>query len=107
MQRNHTWPIVVQDQKGRYIYLTSERWDHALDHPGMDEGILEQLLETIRKGSRKQDRYDSAKFKYIYRFENLPLDYTHVVVVVKFGWQMESPQTDSNFVLTAYLVEKW
>ncbi len=65
MQRNRTWPIFVRDQKERSICLAQERWDHALDHPGMYEGLLDQVLETLRKGNRRQDSYDPAKFKYI------------------------------------------
>lgn len=97
-----TWPIYVQDRKENKIYLTEERWEHALDHPGMHE----DLLETLRKGERKQDIYDSAKFKYNHEFSNLPLSYTHLVVVVKFGWK-GIPEAPNNFVLTAYLIEKW
>jgi len=32
------------------------------------------------------------------------MNYTHVVVVVKFGWRESQV---NNFVLTAYLVERW
>ena len=105
MQRNRTWPIFVQDQRERVIYLTHERWEHALDHPGMHEGLLDQVLETIRKGKRRQDPYSPAKFKYAHGFLNLPMNYTHIVVVVRFGWQGD-PSTVNNFILTAYLIEK-
>jgi hypothetical protein len=73
----------------------------------MDEVLLDQVLETLRKGKRKQGGYDPAKFKYIHPFFDLPMDYTHLVVVVKFGWQTEPPYSANNFVLTAYLVERW
>ncbi len=65
-QNNHAWPIFVQDRQGHAIYLTWERWEHALGHPGMDEGLLESVLETLRQGRRKQDPYDAAKHKYLY-----------------------------------------
>ncbi len=107
MQHSRTWPIFVRDRKGYAIYLTLERWEHALDHPGMHEGLLDQVLETLRKGRRKQDHYDPTKFKYTRGLLNLPMSYTHIVVVVKFGWQEEEPITANNFVLTAYLVERW
>ncbi len=73
----------------------------------MAEGLLDQVLETLRKGKRTQDPYDSTKFKYIHSFQSLPLDYTHIVVVVKFAWQATDPHVANNFVLTAYLVERW
>lgn len=106
MENEQSWPIFVQDRGERQIYLTRERWDHALDHPGMGEYLLDCALETLRKGSRKQDPYDPGKFKYIHECKDLPASYTDMVVVVKFGWQ-GSPSKPNNFVLTAYLVERW
>ncbi len=35
VQNNHAWPLFVQDHQGHSIYLTWERWEHALGHPGM------------------------------------------------------------------------
>lgn len=102
----YSWPIFVQDWQGHTIYLTWERWQHVLDHPGMDEGLLEPVLETLRKGRRKQDTYDPAKYKYLYKFPDLPMLYTHIVVVVKFGWR-DAETEANNFVLTAYLIEKF
>ena len=106
LQQNGSWPIFVQDRWGHPIYLTWERWEHALGHPGMHEGLLEQVLETLRKGGRKQDKYNQTKFKYTDYFPALPMNYTHVEMVVKFGWQ-GIPAAANNFVLTAYLIEKW
>ncbi|MEA3339149.1 MAG: hypothetical protein U9R15_04205 [Chloroflexota bacterium] len=103
---DYSWPIFVQDRRGREIYLTWERWEHALEHPGMCEELLDWLLEALRKSRRKQDPYDPTKFKYTCRVPDLPMSYTHIVVVVKFGWQVNSSETN-NFVLTAYLIEKW
>ena len=105
-QHSRAWPIFVQDREGHQIYLTQERWEHALDHPGMHEGLLESVLETLQQGRRKQDPYDPAKFKYTLGFASLPSPYTHIVVVVKCGWQGASAEAN-NFVLTAYLVERW
>ena len=69
-------------------------------------GSFESILETVRQGRRRQDAYDTAKYKYIYEFPDLPLPYTHIAVVVKFGWR-DSPAEVNNFVLTAYLIEKF
>jgi len=100
------WPIFVFDREGRQVYLTRERWEHALYHPGMHEALLESVLDTLRQGRCKQDAYDPAKFKHTLGFSNLPSPYTHIVVVVKRGWQGD-PTEANNFVLTAYLIEKW
>jgi hypothetical protein len=101
------WPIFVQDRRGRTIYLTEERWDHALDHPGMHEGLLDAVLLTIRAGRRKQDKFEPNKYKYSRPFDDLPLEYTHIVVVIKFGLTSDELPQENNFVLTAYLVHKW
>ena len=86
--------------------LTTTAFNGGLSHPGMHESLLEAVLETLRQGRRRQDAYDAAKYKYLYEFPNLPIPYTHIVVVVKFGWR-DSPAEVNNFVLTAYLIEKF
>ncbi len=100
----NAWPIFVRDRDGRRIYLTTERWEHSLEHPGMTESILKYVLAALRSGRRRQDRFDPTKFFYKKGFVDLPLGRTHVVVVVKFGRQPDDPTTANNFVLTAYLV---
>jgi len=44
------WPIFVRDKRGREIYLTRERWEYALDHPGMTERLLDSTLLTLKVG---------------------------------------------------------
>lgn len=105
-QQADFWRIFVEDRRGNRVYLTSERREHALGHPGMDEGLLEAVFETVRKGDRQQDRYAPTKYKYVHAFDTLSAPYTHMVVVVRFGWQGDSVEVN-NFVLTAYLIEKW
>jgi hypothetical protein len=103
---DYSWPIIIQDRDAHQIYLTYEGWDHALGHPGMDNELLDFVLATLHKGGRKQDAFDRTKYKYTLELPDLPMPYTHVVVVVKFGWRGSPPEAN-NFVLTAYLVEKW
>ena len=101
------WPSFVKDRHGREIYLTEERWRHALDHPGMGERLLNSVLLTLKVGSRKQEALDPSKYKYRRRFEDLPEDYTHIVVVVKFGIDSVDSSKENSFVLTAYLVKEY
>ena len=101
-----SWPITVTDRRGHFIYMTFERWEHALGHPAMHAGLLGAIVETIREGSRRQDKYVPAKFIYTHEFFDLPEPYTHFVVIVKMGWTGDPPETN-NFVLTAYLIQKW
>lgn len=41
---------------------------------------------------------EPEKYKYVKRFDNLPMGHTHLVIAVKI--------IRNNFVLTAYRVEK-
>ena len=43
------------------------------------------MLETIRKGVRRQDAIEPEKYKCVRKFSDLPLDYTHLVAVVKMA----------------------
>ena len=104
---NRLWPIRVTDRRGHFIYLTQERWDHALGHPGMSHDLLEILLETIRVGRRRQDKYHADKTIYALESFDLPDPYTHMVAIVKMGRRKRAPETSNNFVLTAYLIQKW
>ena len=105
-EAGESWPIRITDREGHPIYLTHERWEHALDHPGMHSGLLRVVLSTVRAGRRKRDTQLSDTFRYLRRVRGLPGNYTHVVVVVKFGYTRTEPPEPNNFVLTAYLVER-
>jgi hypothetical protein len=99
---------IVPDRFGHEIYMTEERWRHALDHDWMSKELLEKVLSTIREGRRRQEALDPNKYRYFLAFDDLPGDNNYVVVVVKFGFRL-SPDNEivpNNFVLTAYLVEE-
>lgn len=88
----------VRDRYGNQIELTDERWRHIVTyHPELEE-CKEEILATLRKGTRRQDVLEPDKYKYLRRFAGLPLGYTHLVAVVKM--------VRNNFVLTAYGIEK-
>ena len=88
----------VRDHYGNQIELTDERWRHIVTyHPELEE-FRAEVLETIRRGTRRQDAMESEKYKYLRKFDGLPFGYTHLVAVVKMG--------RNNFVLTAYGIEK-
>ena len=88
----------VTDRWGNRIGLTDERWQHIIEgHPELEE-FQNEVLETIRKGRRRQDPIDPQKYKYIYPAQGLSFGSTHIVVVVKL--------VSKSFVLTAYGIEK-
>ncbi len=88
----------IQDRYGNQIDFTNERWWHIVTYHPELEDYREEIEETIRNGIRRQDVVEQDKYKYVKKFANLPLDYTHLVVVVKL--------IRNNFVLTAYGIEK-
>jgi len=88
----------VQDRYGNQIELTAERWNHVVTYHPELEDCLEEVLETIRKGTRRQDALELDKYKYVKKFSSLPLDSTHIVAVIKM--------VRNNFVLTAYGIER-
>jgi hypothetical protein len=88
----------IRDRYGTQIELTDERWHHIVTYHPELEDCRDEVLETIRTGTRRQDAVEPEKYKYVKKFANLPLDYTHLVAVVKM--------VRNNFVLTAYGIEK-
>ena len=76
----------IWDRYENEIEFTDERRNHIITgHPELDD-YYEEVLETIKKGRRKQEPMDEKKYK-----DNLP-------VVVKL--------IRNNFILTAYGVER-
>lgn len=75
----------VSDRWGNEIYLTDERWQHILETHEEMTTLREYLFETLRTGQRRQDAFDPNKYKYSKKFTDLPTDFTHVVVIVKFS----------------------
>lgn len=106
-----TEPIrwTVQDKSGNSIYLTQERWEHiieSINHPEMED-YEEELKETVKTGSRKQDSLNPQKFRYSKKFDNLPAGNTHIVAIVLFKLQEGAigEIISNNFIVTAYQKE--
>jgi hypothetical protein len=98
----------VTDRFGNEIYLTDERWLHIIETHEEMVNYRSHLFVTIRTGRRRQDTFDSSKYKYSRRFTDLPEEFTHVVVVVKFSHRLtkHNGEVSNNFVLTAYQVSR-
>ena len=95
----------VSDRWGNEIYLTDERWAHIVETHDEMIDYRNHVLLTVRTGQRRQDTFDPTKYTYSKRFRDLAEGFTHVVVVVKFGWRREpGREAPNNFVLTAYQV---
>ncbi len=99
----------IQDRYGNSVYLTQERWEHIIEmtnHPEMAEHE-EELKETIKTGSRKQDPLNPQKFRYSKEFGDLPADNTYIVAIVLFGARGNDigEIVSNNFIVTAYQKE--
>ncbi len=99
----------VQDRYGNEIYLTEERWQHIIsseNHPELAEHEPD-LQETVRNGARHQDPLNPRKYRYSKTFDDLPLDNTHIIAVVLFGFvETESGYPEpNNYITTAYMKE--
>ena len=100
---------IAQDRYGNRIYLTQERWEHiieSINHPEMQD-YEEELKETVKSGSRKQDSINPQKYRYSREFDNLPASNTHIVAIVLF--KLHESKTgeivSDNFIVTAYQKE--
>jgi len=48
----------VRDRWGNEIYITEERWQHILERHEELMGLLDHVLETLRRGQRRQEALD-------------------------------------------------
>lgn len=94
----------VHDCYGNEIYMTQERWDYILRYHDELDGLLDELLDTLRKGRRRQEPANPNKYKYYRRCDALPPEYNTIVVVVKFSTHVQPNGTfaSNNFVITAW-----
>jgi hypothetical protein len=101
----------VQDRYGHTIYLTEERWHHILESRPELEPLLEQFLETIRTGRRKQDALIPNEYRYSKQCDELLPDNNHMIAIVVFKTHMDEAgnYVPNNFVVTGwatYIVPK-
>ncbi len=83
---------------GNQIEFTDERWQHIIENHWELRNYLNEILLTVRTGRRKQNPIDPFKYTYYKDFENLPYNYTRIVVIVKL--------IRNNYIITAYPIRK-
>ena len=95
---------VVYDRYGNTVYLTEERWQHILESRPELEVYLDQFLETLRTGQRKQDPLMPNKYRYSKQFDELLPQNTHLVLIVLFQIQRDAQGKDvsNNFIVTGW-----
>jgi hypothetical protein len=97
----------VYDRDDNPVYLTDERWHHIVDpdnHPEMQD-FENYLRNTIRQGHRRQEPLNPRKYRYSLVFDDLPEDFTHIIAIVLFGFDVneDGETVPNNFVATAFM----
>lgn len=54
----------VRDHDGREIYFTEERWEYITSKHCELIGRLNDVLDTVRLGRRRQEQRDPQTYKY-------------------------------------------
>ncbi len=96
----------ARDRLGNSIYITEERWKHiVLQRPWLD-GHLDDVLDALRLGKRKQDPLNQDKYKYYLPCDDLLPEHNHIVAVVLFRNKATAggKQAPNNFVVTVWTV---
>lgn len=95
---------LVHDRDGREIYLTEEQWAHIITGHRELRHHLDEVLNTIRRGRRRQQPTDPQAYLYRLPCELLPRPYNGIAVVVVFRYtQDENGQLiPNNFAVTAW-----
>jgi len=94
----------VRDRSGHEIYLTEERWEHVMSRHRELASRLNDVLDTIRLGRRQQEQRDPQTYKYYRRYDDLPVPFNHIIVIVAFYFQAlpDGRTTSNNFVVSAW-----
>lgn len=94
----------VYDRYGNKIYLTAERWAHALENRPWLANYQTQVLTALRMGRRAQDPLNTRK--YYWPCDELLPEFNHLVVIVLFGEQTnaEDETMPNNYVTNVWAV---
>jgi len=96
----------VYDRYGNKIYMTAERWRHALEKRPWLRPYFDQVLQTIRIGRRRQDPLNQFKYKYYWPCPDMEPEYNHITVVVLFRTRLDAGGKTyaNNYVLNVWAV---
>jgi hypothetical protein len=95
----------VHDSDGREIYLTEERWEHIQSRHSELKNHLEDVLDTVRQGKRRQQPQDPQAFVYRLRCDALRPPFNGILVVVVF--RFESQVNNENVIPNNFIVSAW
>lgn len=94
----------VKDREGREIYLTEEQWQHIISRHGELRQYLNEVLNTVKYGKRKQQPQDPQAYVYRQACDSLPPPFNGITVVVVFHFEQspEGYEITNNFMVTAW-----
>jgi hypothetical protein len=94
----------VLDQDGREIYLTEEQWQHIIGGHSELRGHLDDVLNTVRHGRRRQQPQDPQAYVYRLPCDTLRPPFNGILVVVIFRFEQQEPDgmIPNNFIVTAW-----
>jgi hypothetical protein len=95
----------VHDSDGREIYLTEEQWEHIkIRHPEL-RNHLDEVLNTVRRGKRRQQPQDPQAFVYRLLCDTLRPPFNGILVVVVF--RFEAQENNGNVIPNDFIVSAW
>ncbi len=95
----------VHDSDGREIYLTEEQWEHIKSrHPELGNH-LDDVLNTVRRGKRRQQPQDPQAFVYRLRCDKLRTPFNGILVVVAFRFELQA--NNGNMIPNDFVVSAW
>lgn len=89
--RPQSWS--VKDRWNNEIILANERWQHIINGHWELANLCDQVLDTVRLGTHKQNETDPNKYRDLKKFSDSPYGYTHILVIVRL--------LPNKFVITA------
>ncbi|MDI6794539.1 MAG: hypothetical protein QME81_17010 [bacterium] len=97
----------IRDHWDNEIYVTEERWQHILERHEELMDLLDEILETLRRGRRRQESLDPNRYRYRRPCVALPPEFNHIVVAVVFRYKDQSDGTrlPNNFVTSAWGID--
>jgi hypothetical protein len=81
----------VRDRWDNEITLTDERWQHIVAGHWELEKLLDDVLDTLRSGIRKQHPVDPNKYRYAKKFSGLPHGYMRTAKRSEWSFVLKVP----------------
>ncbi len=95
---------IVRDRDGHDIYLTEAQWRHIVGRHSELRHHLDDVLDTVRRGRRRQQPQDPQAYVYRRTCDTLrpPFNGILVVVVFRFTPHEHGEMRPNNFIVTAW-----